>query len=247
MDYKLEHLIGENRKEVGSLKVKDLGSLGGTSWVKIKKATIKYLQYKYPEDYDIKVLDLGCGRGHTCYKIKKSKINCSFTGVDIYRDGVSDNTLKLYKEIYIQNLLEFLKTHDTSKYDVITFFDVLEHIPESDAMEFLNTLFLNTTSNILISTPNWRMPQHGEKDNPLEKHVSFWDMDTMLQLNPEYSFFSDRGEALYVFESGGRDLSNWNVSMSDKKKSDVPELVKSHNYYMDNLIKCDTKESIASI
>jgi len=231
MEFKKQHIIGGNcsLEEAKAMKRRELGTVGGTSWRKVKKVLVELtdkISYSFPADGKFNVLDLGCGRGLSAFALKQ-KFNCEFTGVDIYADGIAEGTKKLYKDIYIDNLLAFVDSAHLQNYDVILLIDVLEHIPQDIALEFLQKIFNKSKGWFIISTPNWRMPQHGKKNNPLEKHVSWWDMNQLYEIAPDISYVGDRGEGIYAFNCY-RDLKDWKPQFCSHKQKDVIEFLVKH-------------------
>lgn len=234
MEFVKQHIIGGNcsQEEAKAMKRRELGMIGGTSWRKVKEVLVELIEkisYSFPADGKFNVLDLGCGRGLSAFALKQN-FNCEFTGVDIYADGIADGTKKLYKDIYIDNLISYVDSVQLNKFDVILLIDVLEHIPQDIALEFLQKIFNKSKGWFVISTPNWRMPQHGKANNPLEKHVSWWDMKQIFQINPDIVYVGDRGEGIYAF-NGYRDLKDWKPVFCTHKQKDVK------NFLIENGIK----------
>jgi len=125
---------------------------------------------KFLKDKDI--LDFGCGWGNFLKKIKYYK---SLNGVELRQECI--NYIKNnIKNINISNNIEFFK----KKFDVITMFHVLEHLPNQT--EILKTLRskLKKNGKIIIEVP------HAEdflilQDNLKEfKNFTFWSEHLIL-------------------------------------------------------------------
>jgi len=96
-----------------------------------------------------RVLDYGCGSGYGSYLL--SSIADNVTAVDI-----SDEAINFAQNSYTGNNLVFNTLSELSdeKYDVITSFQVIEHVP--DEKEYIKRLkgLLKPEGYLLISTPD---------------------------------------------------------------------------------------------
>jgi len=96
-----------------------------------------------------RVLDYGCGSGYGSYML--SSIADNVTAVDISKEAVN-----FAKSCYKSSNLVFYTISELSneKYDVITSFQVIEHVP--DEKEYIKKLkeLLNPSGYLLISTPD---------------------------------------------------------------------------------------------
>ena len=121
----------------------------------------QFNNYCYKKD----VLDFGCGWGIFLLNLKKTR---SLTGVDL-RKNCLDYIRKKRKKIALYNNLKSLN----QKFDIITLFHVLEHIPHQ-----INTLknLKNYLNNVLKGL-SWYMDQKEYvKENQLGKHKWFSKM-----------------------------------------------------------------------
>jgi SAM-dependent methyltransferase len=133
--------------------------------VKYYKSTSEIRYYQKPERFyhkvflkrhrfspSTKILDLGCGTGEFLNELKKS---CEVFGVDINETAtnVAKNVFKI-KNIYPMSCEEFFNLPDLPKYDVITFFEILEHL--DNPREFINKikLLLKPNGFIAMSIPS---------------------------------------------------------------------------------------------
>ncbi len=128
----------------------------------------QFNNYCYKKD----VLDFGCGWGIFLLNLKKTR---SLTGVDL-RKNCLDYIRKKRKKIALYNNLKSLN----QKFDIITLFHVLEHIPHQ-----INTLknlknYLKKRGKIIIEVP------HADDfllnfDDLIEfKHFTFWSEHLIL-------------------------------------------------------------------
>lgn len=121
-----------------------------------------------------RVLDIGCGVGNFLALANKKGWEC--WGIDFDRDSVvtAHNTFGL-ENVEASDLTTFIKRNPSEKFDLVTFFDVFEHI--DNHVEFLSQvqLLLKQDGYIALSVPyrhGWRylMPH----DLP-PRHLTRWD------------------------------------------------------------------------
>ena len=107
--------------------------------------------YEYAENFvkNKTVLDFGCGSGYGTEMLSKNA--AKVTGVDISKEAVD-----YAKNNYNSDNLDFKTIAELTdeKFDVITSFQVIEHVPND--VEYIKTLkkFLNPGGHLLISTPD---------------------------------------------------------------------------------------------
>jgi 2-polyprenyl-3-methyl-5-hydroxy-6-metoxy-1,4-benzoquinol methylase len=105
-------------------------------------------------DKTISILDIGCGMGFLLKGLQNAGylnikgieidenqvLSCKKKGLDV--ELVSDSTAYLSK--------------NTDSFDVITVFDVLEHIPPADQISFIKAIYcsLNPGGVLMVSVPN---------------------------------------------------------------------------------------------
>lgn len=107
--------------------------------------------YEYAENFvkNKTVLDFGCGSGYGTEMLSKNA--AKVTGVDISQEAVD-----YAKKTFVSHNLEFKMISELTdqKFDIITSFQVIEHVPND--VEYIKTLkkFLNPGGHLLISTPD---------------------------------------------------------------------------------------------
>jgi 2-polyprenyl-3-methyl-5-hydroxy-6-metoxy-1,4-benzoquinol methylase len=133
------------------------------------------------------VLDIGCGYGYFLTYLKNEK-NCNCTGLEFndkaYNTGI-ENGLTIYQE-YIQAHAE----NNAEKYDVVCFFQVLEHISEIDSFMAAAVKTLKKGGKLIICVPNnnpwfYQNDKHHTLNLP-PHHMSIWDKASLTKLTDVY-------------------------------------------------------------
>lgn len=87
----------------------------------------KFLQKFNNLPWGTKVLDIGCGTGEFIAELKKR--GCDAWGVDFNKNHIEIAKNKFgLKNVFLADFGEFLDGEDLPKFDIITFFGLLEHI-----------------------------------------------------------------------------------------------------------------------
>ncbi|MCO6040540.1 class I SAM-dependent methyltransferase [Thermococcus alcaliphilus] len=115
----------------------------------------------------LKVLDIGCSKGYGIYIMKKLCPECKFIGIDIDEYSVSVSNTMLSNLNNATCVVGDIIDEDTVKsiylehglFDIITCFEVYEHIPSQSAKKLLKHIkfLLKSEGLLFISTPNKRI------------------------------------------------------------------------------------------
>lgn len=107
-----------------------------------------------PDSKTIKILDIGCGMGFFLMALKKNGFT-EAVGVDSDRAQVLSCEQKNLRVIYSADSIQYLQEH-TGTFDLITAFDVIEHVPVETQVRFIRAIFnsLKPGGRLLLSTPN---------------------------------------------------------------------------------------------
>lgn len=128
------------------------------------------------------VLDVGCGEGGLMEAISKGK-KWIITGIDIHKPTVEKaKKRKIYKKLYVGNLLHFPKEIKKQKFDLVFCSQVVEHLKKKDAMQLIKQCEQLATKRIMISTtvgfmhfvPLEEVHNKIKDPNPHQKHISGW-------------------------------------------------------------------------
>ena len=123
--------------------------------LKEKMKSIKLIESKVSGK--IKLADFGAGFGEFGCVVKSRNPNWDVYCIDFNLDHVK----KLIRKKKVKSInMNFLKDFTDIKFDVITAFHVIEHIPFSKLQSFFKNIHksLNDDGYLLISTPNYESP-----------------------------------------------------------------------------------------
>lgn len=166
---------------------------------KLQKYDWYYANWKW--DYDVaapfipensKVLDIGCGYGHFLTYLKQKK-SCDCTGLEFNDQAINTgraNGITMYKEFIQEHAV-----NNAEKYDVVCFFQVLEHISEIDSFMAAAVKTLKKGGKLLICVPN-NNPYYYSFDkyhtlNMPPHHMSIWDKHSLTELSKIYQLKVD--------------------------------------------------------
>ena len=113
---------------------------------------------------DIKILDVGCGRGEWLELLKESGFK-NIKGIDLNRVMVSISQSQ-NQDVECIDVLEYLKTQSDETLTIITGFHIIEHLPFETLMALFRESFrvLKKGGMIIYETPNPRNILVGASD-----------------------------------------------------------------------------------
>ncbi|MCL5070636.1 MAG: class I SAM-dependent methyltransferase [Actinobacteria bacterium] len=135
------------------------------------------------------VLDLGCGEGTLMQFISDGK-NWQITGIEIYKKAIDvARKRNAYYKLIQGDLLKTIKNNLKSKYDVVFFSQVIEHVTRSQGEKILDEIEKLAKKRIIVGTPRGFMEQPHEflDGNPHQVHKSGWSIED----------FASRGYKVY--------------------------------------------------
>jgi SAM-dependent methyltransferase len=135
---------------------------------------------KGPPDRKGNLLDIGCGTG---FFVKRA-VKMGFNGYGI---ELNERSIRIGREyfnletLYPLSLKEFITVNPGLKFDVVTLFQVLEHIEDPHClMEEIESVTHKDTI-VIISVPNrerWPDPSGKESDSP-PHHLTRWSLKAL--------------------------------------------------------------------
>jgi len=168
---------------------------------------------------DKKVLDIGCNEGLGTYLLSQK---CGFAkGIDFDKDAINNA-----KQNYSFSNLKFsneniFELKDKNKWDAIVNFDVIEHIAQSNADNFLKKIQAGLKDNgfVIIGTPSL-ISQQFASEVTKKGHINVYTHDRLeqeMKKHFKYVFlFSAHDE---IVHTGYLPMANYYISIGCKKKS----------------------------
>lgn len=127
-----------------------------------------------------KILDIGAGDGKWAELLPDKRLDA----VEIWPEYVKKyNLQKKYKNLYIINIINFVKVKDITDWEVVILGDVLEHLDKEFGVELVSYLKCKKVKVFLIIPISGDTRQNGTcYGNPYETHRSFWTREEILSL-----------------------------------------------------------------
>ncbi len=151
-------------------------------WLKWQKKIYgRFLERKHHAQ---SLLDVGCGDGEFIKKAQER--GYKVTGIDLNRILISKIKEKYNLEVYPVNFKEFVEEFPQRTFDVITFFEVLEHMSNPGKFFDLIKSKLKNNGYVALSVPNRDRFRFGPKkfpewDSP-PHHFTWWNVDSLEKL-----------------------------------------------------------------
>jgi len=156
---------------------------------KIYKSYHKYFLKKYGNFLKgSRVLDFGCQKGEFIAELKKR--GAEVWGVDFNEDAIktAENHFGL-KNVFLNSFDEFFLKKELPKFDIITSFEVIEHL--DNPLDFIRNLknLLKPGGKIILSTPCREriFPNLAHWDFP-PNHLTRWNKNSFLNLFSQFNF-----------------------------------------------------------
>lgn len=167
------------------------------------------------------ILDFGCGTGEILEVFYRNRYRPKYyLGVDIRNKTINDNSEK-FKNL---DFAEF-KQVDLCKpeldlgrtFDVITCFEVIEHIGHDNADAFLDNLAYHCSpdTKVYLSTPNYD-PKVGAAENHMlgpEREVGEWDHFELQEKLSEFFVIEKKYGTFASIKDYKNDLHDWQIPM----------------------------------
>jgi SAM-dependent methyltransferase len=206
------------------------------------------------------LLDIGCGEGLFLHFAKR---HYSVTGIDLDRDAVQ-TARQMYgvDRVYAMSLREFSRTFAGRRYDVITMFDVLEHLDDPSGHLAMVRDMLADDGVLVISLPNrdrksFSADMHSLADYP-PNHMTRWNAAALKTLVTRLGFeivtlYSRRSDLYGLYESGDilryrfRTVINPLMRLLQRKRRIPSEDGGTHLFYEDSPVSRAFKIALRSV
>jgi len=137
------------------------------------------------------ILDIGSGRGFMLYYLKKYYKYQKTIGTQISKYALEFSRSKLGLEIYDKDLLEL--SLDNATFDIITVWQVLEHVSEPE--KYIEKIFnlLNNHGKLVVEVPNFNSWTRALTNKywlglDLDYHITFFTPESLSFLLKKYGF-----------------------------------------------------------
>lgn len=175
------------------------------------------------------ILDFGCGTGEMLEVFYRNKFRPKqYLGLDIRKQTIDDNNAKFAKLDFAEFLQCDLCQDELDlgqTFDIITCFEVIEHIGHENADAFLDNIHYHCgpDTRVYLSTPNYD-PQVGAAKNHMLKHsdgteeVGEWDHFELQEKLSEYFEIEKKYGTFASMKDYKADLKDWQIPMFEALK-----------------------------
>lgn len=144
------------------------------------KVTSSRLKGWLPTDKSSKILDAGCGPGNLLHMFNYLGFK-NFEGIDISEEQISI-ARKITPEVHLGDIFDFLAKKIDS-YNLITAFDLLEHLEKGEAVKFLKLVrkALQNDGSLILHLPNASAPRGMHFQSSDMTHEQFYSPESVTQ------------------------------------------------------------------
>lgn len=172
------------------------------------------------------ILDFGCGSGEILEVFYRNRYKPKqYLGLDIRTKTIEENSKKFEKLDFAEFRQCDLCQDELDlgqSFDIITCFEVIEHIGHDNADAFLDNIAYHCNKNtvVYLSTPNYD-PQVGAANNHLlgpNKEVGEWDHFELQEKLSEYFDIEKKYGTFASIKDYKDDLTGWKKEAFDELK-----------------------------
>lgn len=172
------------------------------------------------------ILDFGCGSGEMLEVFYRNKFRPKqYLGLDIRKSTIDQNNEKFEKLDFAEFRQADLCQAELDlgqTFDIITCFEVIEHIGHANADAFLDNLAFhcNDDTRIYLSTPNYD-PKVGAAKNHLlgpDEEIGEWDHFELQEKLSEYFDIEAKYGTFASMKDYKDDLNDWQKEMFEELK-----------------------------
>lgn len=188
-----------------------------------------------------RALDVGCGENS---HLSKFRPNIWTAGIDACESAIAKSKARNLHDAYLVE--DILHTEDSTlvtklggKFDLVTLYGVIEHLPKRQGFALLEQCEAMTQRFVLLETPNGFVPQGAEFGNEHQRHHSGWFAHDFIGLG--YDVFGTTGMKFFHGYAGE---FRWNfpcISVLDAALAYVLRANVNHNFAFNLLAIKDVK------
>ena len=171
------------------------------------------------------ILDFGCGSGEMLEVFYRNRFRPKkYVGLDIRTSQIEKNKEKFAKlDFATFQQADLCKEMDLGEsFDIITCFEVIEHIGHANAPAFLENIWYHCgdDTRVYLSTPNYD-PKVGAAENHLlgpDKEVGEWDHFELQEQLEKFFVVEKKYGTFASMRDYKDDLTEWQVPMFEALK-----------------------------
>jgi 2-polyprenyl-3-methyl-5-hydroxy-6-metoxy-1,4-benzoquinol methylase len=169
---------------------------------------------------DKKVLDCGCGTGYSLAFISSDTPNAHYLGIDVDECAIAYARTK-YPGLDLRVMDGMALSFDSSSFDVVLSFEVLEHLNEDQQRRYISETYrvLKTGGTLVLSTPNKDVFSLGHRISLNLYHVRELTLEQLVHLLGEkYQSVDVYGQCFLDSNLRNRDFAYLNSQFKPAKR-----------------------------
>lgn len=174
------------------------------------------------------ILDVGCGSGNLYEVFYRNKYSPNkFVGIDIRTQIIEKNKIKFPKAIWI-NSDPVIEELPKEKWDIITSFEVLEHLGKNNGDMYLKNIssIMDKNTTLLISTPCYDEQVGAAENHIINGNVGEYTYQELKELLEKYFIIEDVFGTFASQKDYKLLMNDWQLKMYEHLKK----------YYDSNLV-----------